>query len=277
MRHTKYIPGYLLVVLWVGADSAFAQEELRIFDGKPKTLVVNGYSTSYHWPRMLERKLDRYLGRDRVVRVGRALRGGTPIAKWIDVKTGRPLPPWEERVRPALARQDGRPVIVLAQQSLQWVFGERRVGIRNDQDDKHIRQGADAMQKYVELLQKDGADLVILAVHIYKHPMEPEIGNERYALDELMRRKIPGVERGPDVWTPTKKLHPQAFARDGVHPNSVGAEVMAQMWFRTLLKREGLDVPAWSREEMEGAIRRGPVPLRRGKRRQPAAQAESLP
>ena len=65
--------------------------------------------------------------------------------------------------------------------------------------------GADVLEKYVRLLRKDGADLVFVAMHIYKHPMEPQIGNERYALDELMQRNIPGVQRGPDVWTPTLK------------------------------------------------------------------------
>ena len=153
-------------------------------------------------------------------------------------------------------------VILLAQQSLQGVFGNRREGIRDADDQKRIRQGADALEKYVRLLKKDGADLVFVAMHIYKHPMEPQIGNERYALDELMRRNIPGVKRGPDVWTPTKKLYPKAFARDLVHPNALGSELMAQKWFEALLKYDGLEIPAWSREKKEPAPRAKP-PARR--------------
>ena len=83
-------------------------------------------------------------------------------------------------------------------------------------------------------------------MHIYKHPMEPQIGNERLALAELMRRKVPGLVAGPDVWTPTKERYPQAFAADKVHPNNLGAEIMAQKWFETLLKHDGLEVPQWS-------------------------------
>jgi acetyl esterase/lipase len=107
-------------------------------------------------------------------------------------------------------------------------------------------QGADALEKYVRLLKDDGADLVFIAMHIYKQPMEPEIGNERLALVELIRRNIDGVEPGPDVWTPTKDRYPEAFAQDTLHPNALGAEIMAQAWFETLLSFDGLEVPAWS-------------------------------
>jgi hypothetical protein len=246
--------------------------KLKIFSGKPRLIVVNGYSTSFHWPRILQRKLDRHFNGRRVIEVKTATKGGTPIAKWIDVKTGRPLPPWEQVVRPALKAKGDRPAVVLAQQSLQWAFGERTEGIENADDKARIKQGADAMQKYVELMIADGADLVLLAAHIYKRPMEPQIGNERLALAELVARKIPKVHAGPDVWEPTRKQYPKAFARDGVHPNSIGAEIMAQLWFETLLVHDGLEVPEWSRNEMQEAIRSEPqAPQRRkpGERREP--------
>ncbi len=226
-------------------------DKIKIFDGKPKVIVVNGYSTSFRWPGILQRKLDRHFGGKRVLTVKSATRGGTPIAKWLNVKTGEPLRPWLSVLRPKLQESDDTPVILLAQQSLQWVFGSRGEGIRDADNQKRIRQGGDALEKYVRLLKKDGADLVFVAMHIYKRPMEPQIGNERYAMDELMRRNIPGVERGPDVWTPTKELYPEAFARDLVHPNALGAELMAQKWFETLLKYDGLEIPAWSREKKE--------------------------
>jgi acetyl esterase/lipase len=70
-----------------------------------------------------------------------------------------------------------------------------------------------------------------------------------------MRRNIPGVERGPNVWTPTKQLYPKAFARDLVHPNALGAELMAQKWFEMLLKYDGLEIPAWTKEKDAPSIR----------------------
>lgn len=231
-----------------GYRPASAKQNLKIFDGTSKAIVVNGYSTSFRWPALLQNKLDLYFGGKRVLQVKRATKGGTPIAKWINVENGEPSQSWLTVLRPRLQEDKDKTVIVLAQQSLQWVFGDRREGIRNADDKKRIEQGADALEKYVRLLKKDGADLVFVAMHIYKHPMEPEIGNERHALDELIRRKIPSVRRGPDVWTPTKQLYPRAFAGDGVHPNALGAEVMAQKWFETLLKHDGLDVPTWSKQ-----------------------------
>ena len=229
-------------------------KKLKIFDNEPKVIVVNGYSTSFQWPDLLQRKLDRCTDGKRVLEVKPATRGGTPIAKWIDVKTGEPLNPWLTKLRPILREAEDKPTIILAQQSLQWVFGERGEGIRDADDDRRIRQGTDALEKYVRLLKKDGADLVFVAMHIYKHEMEPEIGNERYALDGLMRLNIPGVARGPDVWTPTKKLYPKAFAKDRKHPNRLGAEVMAQRWFETLLKYDGLEIPAWSKQQLRRAL-----------------------
>ncbi len=246
-------------------DAAKHARTLRILDGEPKTLVVHGYSTSFHWPTMLQRKLDRHFDGGRVVEVKMATKGGTPVARWIDIKSGERTPAWERIVKPALAKDDGRPVIVLGQQSLQWVFGDRRASIRDSKDAERIRQGADALETYVRALQKDGADLVILAMHIYKHPMEPGIGHERLALAALLGRRIAGVEAGPDVWTPTSKLYPKAFARDKLHPNSIGAEVMAQAWFETLLEREGIAIPKWSRDELKAALNNPPVPLRRNR------------
>lgn len=246
-----------------GGQTKQGSDKIKIFDSKPKVIVVNGYSTSFRWPGILQNKLDRHFGDKRVLTVKSATKGGTPIVRWLNVKTGEPLRPWLGVLRPMLQESEDTPVILLAQQSLQGVFGSRREGIRDANDQERIRQGGDALEKYVRLLKKDGADLVFVAMHIYKHPMEPQIGNERYALDELMRRNIPAVERGPDVWTPTKKLYPKAFARDGVHPNALGAELMAQKWFETLLKYNGLKIPAWTKEKktpsVQPRVEEGPI------------------
>ncbi len=203
---------------------------------------------------MLQRKLDRYFGGKRIIEVKTALKGGTPIAKWMDVKTGKPLGPWK-RITDALKSKQDRPAILLAQQSLQWVWEDQRVGIDGPDDRKRIKEGADAIEKYVKNLLDSGADLVFVAVHIYKKPMEPRIGNERLALAQALKRGVAKFHAGPDVWEPTSKLHPVAFAKDKVHPNEIGAEVMAHHWFVTLLKHDGLKAPDWSKETMENAIK----------------------
>jgi acetyl esterase/lipase len=247
------------IFLSVGYVSAVEQQEgrLKIFDGKNKVIVVNSYSTSLGWPGILQQKLDRYFeGKPttktfdgkHVITVQRAVKAGTPIAKWIDVKTGQPLEPWAEVLRLAIQQAGDTPVIVLAQQSLQGVFGELREGIRDANDRERIAAGADAMEKYVRLLQKEGADLVFLATNIFKLEMEPAIGNERYALDELIKRKVPHVERGPDLWAATKQQFPDAFEPDRIQPNELGAEIIAQKWFERLLQYDGLEAPAWSKE-----------------------------
>ncbi len=152
---------------------------------------------------------------------------------------------------------------MLAQQSLQGVYGERAAGIRNKKDREGIERGADVIEQYGKRIVDDGAAAAIIAMHIYKVTMEPEIGNERLALAELMRRKPAGIFAGPDVWTPTSKQHPLAFDTDRVHPNYIGAEIMAHYWFKSLLAREGLEVPDWSGHEMEDAIKNKPLGLTR--------------
>lgn len=241
----------MLILLLPG--SVAAAEKLKIFDGNSKTIIVNGYSTSFRWPAALQRKLDKHLDGRPYIQVKSATKGGTPIAKWMDAKTGEPLSPWTTILAPAIKKEGDRPVIVLCQQSLQWAFGARGAGIQDAGDTQHIRQGADVLQKYTDRLLADGADLVFVATHIYKKPMEPSIGNERLALAEFIKRKRSNVLAGPDVWEPTKAKYPTAFAADKVHPNAYGAEIMAQKWFETLLKHDGLDLPKWSQEELAAA------------------------
>lgn len=262
---------WVLVLLAVSYPAAVRaaqdeRQELKIFSGEPRLLIVHGYSTSAHWWAFLQHKIDRYMGGPdkRVVEVQLCNKGGTPIAKWMDVETGEPSDAWRRKFTPMIQAEAGkRPVIVLAQQSLQWAFADRAAGIRNDQDTQRIQRGADVIEQYGQRILNDGAAAVFVAMHIYKVSMEPEIGNERLALVQLMRRKPAGILSGPDVWEPTSQRHPLAFDRDSVHPNYIGAEMMAHYWFASLLEHEGLEVPAWSREEMEDAIANKPLGLTR--------------
>ena len=257
------------VVLVGCATTVSAQQSsnrgLKLFDGEPKALVVNGYSTSFQWPKILQRKLDNYFDGNRVIEVKLATQGGTPIAKWINLETGQPLAPWIQKLRPLL-KDKKQPTLVLAQQSLQWAFGDRSAGIRSAQDTGNIRKGAGAIKKYADLLLADGADEVFIGMHIYKKPMEPVIGNERLALAEYMKSQPQQVHAGPDVWQPTSKVWPQAFRVDKVHPNEMGSEIMAQHWFAALLKHDGREIPSWSEEEMKKAIANPPKKVAGGGR-----------
>jgi hypothetical protein len=238
-------------------------EETNIFSGEPRLVIVHGYSTSAHWWAFLQRKIDRYMtdADKRVVEVRLCNKGGTPIARWMNVTTGERSEAWKQQFTPMIQAEKGkRPVIVLAQQSLQFIYPEdRRAGIRNAEDNDRIQRGADAIEKYANLILEDGATAVVVGMHIYKIGMEPEIGNERLALDSYMKRNQKNVFEGPDTWEPTSKQHPLAFDTDKIHPNFIGAEMMAHHWFEALLQREGLEVPAWSRKEMQDAIENKPM------------------
>lgn len=226
--------------------------DFRLFDGGKRVFVVNGYSTSRYWPELLQRKLNRYETGERRLWVRSAIEAGAPIARWIDPDTGEPTATWQETLASALERSI--PVVLLAQQSLQWAFGDRSEGIEDESDTAAIERGANVIERYVRRAMADGADAVYVATHIYKHPLEPVIGNERLALDAVLERDIPGLRRGPDVWAPTKAHYPAVYSDDGVHPNWVGAELLAHLWFARLLERENRDVPEWSRAEFEDAL-----------------------
>ena len=256
---------WLILLACAVLAPALRSESIEIFNGEPRLIVVTGYSTSQHWWAMLQRKIDRFRPGERMVEVNLVNRGGSPIVRWIDVTTGEPAPTWTERLRPILTKKRDRPLIVLAQQSLQGVFEERRAGIRGPDDSTRVGQGADAIEKYVRLLLRDGADQVFVAMHIFKKSMEPGIGYERLALAAALKRDIPSFHAGPDVWEPTSKVWPQAFAADKAHPSSIGAEIMAHYWFATLLEHDGLEVPDWSRQEMEDALAKPKLGLRTDK------------
>jgi hypothetical protein len=117
--------------------------DVKIFSGEPRLLIAHGYSTSAHWWAFLQHKIDRYMGGPdkRVVEVRLINKGGTPIAKWMNVETGEPSPAWKQMFTPAIQAEKGkRPVIVLAQQSLQGVYGERTAGVRNKKDRERIER-----------------------------------------------------------------------------------------------------------------------------------------
>lgn len=217
--------------------------ERGILDGKKKTFVVVGYSTSFRWPGMLQKMLDEHAGEAGVYKVCNAAVSGSPVAKWLGMTNERDRQRTfgkmvSEYFEPgSRLGEASKPSAALCQQSLQWVFGEQRAGIRGPKDSERIKQGADAFMKLAEQLREVGVKSVYISTHIYKKPMEPEIENEKYALMELLMRKKGFILSGPELWTPTKDIYPEGFSRDKVHPNETGARIMALGWYRTLAGR----------------------------------------
>ena len=69
--------------------------------------------------------------------------------------------------------------------------------------------------------------------------------------DELTSRKLVGVERGPRLQT-LMEQHPHFF-RDDRHYSDAGRNYIGPglLWFETLLKHDGREVPDWCQEEMK--------------------------
>jgi hypothetical protein len=214
--------------------------ERAVLDGKKKTFVVVGYSTSFQWPGVVQKMLDEHAGEAGVYKVCNAAVSGSPVAKWLGMTNERDRQrTFDKMVREYFepgSRLGGapKPTVALCQQSLQWVFGEQREGIRNAEDSERIGQGADAFMKLAEQLNELGVERVYISTHIYKRPMEPEIENEKYALWELLKRKKGFILSGPELWRPTKNIYPEGFSGDKLHPNEMGARVMAVGWYRVL-------------------------------------------
>ena len=265
IRTILTVTAAILLTLATGLTNASAAESVSRED--PITIVVVGYSTSHHWPGILQEMLDEHAGPGRY-RVLNAAVGGCPVAKWL----GRTGPrdrdrSFEKMVSGHFAAgrrsKKGRPTIALFQQSLQWIYGLREEGIRGPRDTERIEQGADAFAELAEQVHELGVEKIYLATHIYKRAMEPVIHNERFALDALMKRRIPYIHRGPELWEPTRRLFPHGFQRDQGHPYQVGAVTMAGGWYQTLLGSEAR--PELVERYLRTAADRPSPPRRRGR------------
>ena len=211
-----------------------------LLDGREKSFVIVGYSTSFAWPDMLQDVLDEHTGGDRVYHVLNATIGGAAVERWIGVPDS---PTYQRTMAPMLRDYFGKgarlrgdapaPTIALCQQSLQFTRTLRGPSPSAD-DEKGIRIGADAMQKLAFRLHQHGLEKVYYGMHIYKKPVEPEVGNERLALAALLKRGHHFILEGPDVWTRTRDEFPGCFADDELHPNERGMKIMAEGWYRTV-------------------------------------------
>lgn len=217
-----------------------AQEQASALDDQSKSFVVVGYSTSFIWPHMLQSMLDEHAAESGVYHVLNAVVGGSPVVRWLkgDERYERTYGKMLKDYFSDDGKRRGdrpKPTVALLQQSLQGVFEGRGGGIRGPDDHDRIKKGADAFQKLAEQLHEDGIQVVYIATHIYKVSMEPSIENEKYALEALLKRSIHYIRTGPELWMPTKAVHPSGFsAVDKVHPSVKGARIMAEGWYRAL-------------------------------------------
>ena len=226
-----------------GAGRAAADEAAPVLDGVEKSFVLVGYSTSYAWPTMLQEMLDEHAGGQRTYHLLNAVIGGSPVGRWIadrsseDYKDTYGLMIRDFFGDAARLRGDAPPpTVAMLQQSLQRTpTPETRLGPVTSVDDaRGIEIGADALQKLIDQLRANGVGQAFIAMHIYKEGFEPEVGNERFALEALLNRGLEYIRPGPDVWSLTIGEHPAAFTEDRLHPNERGGKIMAEAWYRTL-------------------------------------------
>ena len=209
-------------------------------NGQEKSIVVVGYSTSYAWPDMLQEMLDEHAGKPGVYHVLNAVAGGAAVEIWIAEPGTRD----HERTIDAMVRDffgdDPRlrgdapqPTIAICQQSLQFTR-DLRGPVKEEHDMVGAEIGANALETLAMRLRELGIEHVIYGMHIYKKPVEPEVGNERIALARLISRGHDFISQGPDVWQVTRDGYPECFEEDGLHPNEEGMKLMAEGWYRAL-------------------------------------------
>ncbi len=230
-------------LIFTGGGAAQAAPATEL-DGTEKSVVVVGYSTSYVWPQMLQDMLDDHAGGKRKYHVLNAVIGGAPVAHWsaefgskeykrtMDAMTRDFFGP-DARLRGNAPDPAKGGAVVIAQQSLQLTRDDRGP-VKTEYDMVGAEMGADEMEKMSLRLRGLGIDRVYIAMHIYKEPVEPEVGNERIALNRLLSRGLDFVSPGPDIWSVTKACYPGCFIDDKLHPNDLGYKLMAEHWYRTL-------------------------------------------
>lgn len=215
--------------------------DARVLDGREKSIVVVGYSTSYAWPDILQEMLDEHAGGERIYHVLNAVQGGAPVQMWIEDPGHRDY----ERTITAMLRDfwgdqaklrgdAPQPMVAICQQSLQLTAGFQRGPVTTKYDMVGAERGADDMQKMALRLKGHGLEQVHIAMHIYKQPVEPEVGNERIALRRLLKRGLDFIYEGPDLWQASYDEYPEAFTEDKLHPNERGNKLMAIGWYRSL-------------------------------------------
>lgn len=159
-------------------------------DGRERSFLVVGYSTSFAWPTMLQAMLDQHAGGERRYHVLNAVVGGCPVGMWIAPEGrrdhGRTIEPMaRDFLGPdAGLRGDApEPTVALCQQSLQYsVEGMPRGPVTSAHDMAGAELGADLLQEMCTRLRDLGLEDVLIAMHVYKEPVGGAGSNATSAL-----------------------------------------------------------------------------------------------
>ncbi len=217
-----------------------------VLDGTSKSFLVTGYSTSHRpknrpWPAILQEMLIRHAGNDSTYFVFKHTVSGTPIAKWTNIcGTGSHIQDAVSfYINPATKIPEAVPVpsIMLAQQSLQWAFGDckdRKTGIESQDDEERINLGNRAIQLYAGSFLDAGIEKVYMATHIYKDgDYTLNLYGERWALARAIDETV-NLLPGPELFEISKQMFPDGFAEDMKHPGADLANIMAVYWYLVL-------------------------------------------
>lgn len=228
----------------------------RLFDWQPTRLYFTG---NPHHPTFGREKLasllDRYFeGQSPIVVDGLADARKDPVTQ----KPVRPakIPDLIRFLEPVLEARAKQPEPRERLVVLNYVIVEAP---RPTRSSDWIKAGADELQTYSQTALQRGAQRMFLAEMVQpNHIQAGQAGNKfrragLQVFDELMSRKLVGIERGPRLQT-LMEQHPHFF-RDDRHYSDAGRDFIGCVWFETLLKHDGLAVSDWCREVMTSLVR----------------------
>lgn len=253
------VPSILAILLCCCAVSAgeAPAPSLRVFDASAKVLVT--IDNSHRCAGPFRRKIQRWFGGgDRCPITFRGVGGwGTPV----DPETGQALQQgagWLAGVSFEKEAAAGTPVVVVALCGISMPRAAKK-GEQQQVDDALVARGVKTLEGFVALLETRGARLVVPSTYHYFEGTNAPGHRSQYDVDFTLRALAAYRQAHPDrtaidLITPTRAVHPAHLADDLFHPGDAGRMLMAQCWFEALLAREGLEVPAWSREETEAAL-----------------------
>lgn len=253
----RFLP--LLVVLIFSASYSSAEDkdqssrdELRLFDGQPTRLYFTG---NPHHPTFgrekLAKLLDRYFdGKSPIVVDGLADARKDPVTQ----KPIRPakIPELIRFLEPVFEARTKLPEPRERLVVLSYVIVEAP---RSKLAADWVKMAADELQQYGQDALQRGASRMFFAEMVQpNHIQAGQAGNKfrragLQVFDELTRRKIAGLERGPLLQTQLEQ-HPHFF-RDDRHISDAGRDYIGCLWFETLLKHDGRAVPDWCQEELK--------------------------
>ena len=255
----------LAAAVVVAAEGGPAARPFKIFDGKPKTIVL---WTGGHWGiEQLTAHVKRMPGAEQIT----CVHGKAPVTgRKFPIDDGDALRTWP-RALPVAADDlpDYCPRAKLnAPNPVIYVVMSGALRAKGFPPEPNACTPAQAIQRCVELMKvavertaAKGVDWVMLSTMFHNpNPAWPgSVGWTRSKeLIEAFNRTDAG-KRHPavDAYTPMASCYPLHLSADAFHTNDYGRHVLAHLWLSALCAWDGIEVPAWSKELVEEARKRG--------------------